>query len=383
MKKWLSGSLAGLLVICFSAGTLLAATIKIGFFAPLTGFAAADGASAKNAVMLAVEKINKTGGLNGNKVELVVYDDRVNPRESVAIANKLIERDNVVAVVSGSYSTPTRVTAPIFNKSGIPMVAAYAVDPSITKAGPYIFRTGFLGQIEGKAAGEVAVNLLKAKKLAMFTIDNDFGRALSKGFHARVKKFGGKVVYEHAFAIGTKDFSAMLTKVKELSPDLLFISGYYEEAALAVKQADELGLRCKILGEEGFDSPKFLELAGESAEGVIITTNLNRDDPRPLVQDFIKAYKAKYKMAPDMVGASSYDAFMVVAGAIRAAGPDSKAIRNVIAATRDFEGLTGSIARFNKLGEAMKPIQVQIVKKGAFHYFAHISDPEIITPPDK
>lgn len=383
MKKWILGNLIGLLVICFSAGTLFAAPVKIGFFAPLTGFAAADGASAKNAVMLAVEKINKSGGINGNKVELVVYDDRVNPGESVAIANKLIERDKVVAVVSGSYSTPTRVTAPIFNKAGIPMVAAYAVDPSITKAGPYIFRTGFLGQIEGQAAGEVAVNLLKAKKLAMFTIDNDFGRALSKGFHARVKKFGGKVVYEHAFAIGTKDFSAMLTKVKELFPDLLFISGYYEEAALAVKQARELGLTCKILGEEGFDSPKFLELAGKAAEGVIITTNLNRDDPRPFVQDFIKAYKAKYGMEPDMVGASSYDAFMVVADAVRKAGPNPKAIRNAIAATKDFEGLTGSISHFNKLGEAMKPIQVQIVKNGAFHYFALISDPEIITPPDK
>ncbi len=383
MKKWVLGSLIGLLVVCFGVGTLFAAPIKVGFFAPLTGFAAADGASAKNAVMLAVEKINKSGGINGNKVELVVYDDRVNPKESVAIANKLIEKDKVVAVVSGSYSTPTRVTAPIFNKAGIPMVAGYAVDPSITKAGPYIFRTGFLGEIEGKAAGEVAVNLLKAKKLAIFTIDNDFGRALSKGFHARVKKFGGKVVYEHAFAIGTKDFSAMLTKVKELSPDLLFISGYYEEAALAVKQARELGLTCKILGEEGFDSPKFLELAGGAAEGVVITTNLNRDDPRPFVQDFIKAYKAKYGMEPDMVGASSYDAFMVVVNAIRKAGPNSKAIRDAIAATKDFEGLTGRIAQFNKLGEAMKPVQVQIVKKGAFHYFAQISDPEIITPPDK
>ncbi|RTZ94346.1 MAG: ABC transporter substrate-binding protein [Deltaproteobacteria bacterium] len=383
MKKWILGSLIGLLVICFGVGTLFAAPIKIGFFAPLTGFAAADGASAKNAVMLAVDKVNKSGGINGNPVKLIVYDDRVNPKESVAIANKLIEKDKVVAVVSGSYSTPTRVTAPIFNKAGIPMVAAYAVDPSITKAGPYIFRTGFLGQVEGKAAGEVAVNLLKAKKLAMFTIDNDFGRALSKGFHERVKKFGGKVVYEHAFAIGTKDFSAMLTKVKELSPDLLFISGYYEEAALAVKQARDLGITCKILGEEGFDSPKFLELAGEAAEGVIITTNLNRDDPRPFVQEFIKSYKAKYGMEPDMVGASSYDAFMVVVNALRKAGPNSKKIRDAIAATKDFNGLTGQIAHFNKLGEAMKPVQVQIVKNGAFHYFAQISDPEIVTPPNK
>jgi len=383
MKKWLLGSLIGALVVCLGIGTLFAAPIKIGFFAPLTGFAAADGTSAKNAVMLAVEEVNKSGGLNGNPVKLIVYDDRDNPKESVAIANKLIEKDKVIAVVSGSYSTPTRVTAPIFNKAGIPMVAGYAVDPSITKAGPYIFRNGFLGEIEGKAAGEVAVNLLKAKTLALFTIDNDFGRALSRGFHARAKKFGGKVVYEHAFAIGTKDFSAMLTKVKGLSPDLLFISGYYEEAALAVKQARELGLTCKILGEEGFDSPKFLELAGDAAEGVVITTNLNRDDPRPFVQDFIKQYKAKYGMEPDMVGASSYDAFMIVANAIRKAGTNPKAIRDAIASTKNFDGLTGLIKHFNKIGEVMKPVQVQVVKNGAFHYYGVISDPEIITPPEK
>ncbi len=383
MKKWILGGLISLLALCVGVGTLWAGEIKIGFFAPLTGFAAADGASAKNAVTLALEKINVSGGINGNKVKLVIYDDRVNPQESVAIANKLVERDKVVAVVSGSYSTPTRVTAPIFNKAGIPMVAAYAVDPSITRAGPYIFRTGFLGEVEGKAAGEVAVNLLKAKTIAMFTIDNDFGRALSKGFHERIKKFGGKVVYEHAFAIGTKDFSAMLTKVKALDPDLLFISGYYEEAALAVKQARELGLTCRIEGEEGFDSPKFLELAGDAANGVVITTNLNRDDPRPFVQNFIKAYKKKYGMEPDMVGASSYDAFMVVVNAIRKAGPNPKAIRKAIAETKDFDGLTGRITHFNKLGEAMKPVQVQIVKGGEFHYFGVISDPEIITPPNK
>jgi len=383
MKKWILGSLIGLFVISFTVGTVLAAPIKVGFFAPLTGFAAADGTSAKNAVMLAVEKINSSGGINGNKVELIVYDDRHNPKESVAIANKLIEKDKVVAVVSGSYSMPTRVTAPIFNKAGIPMVAGYAVDPSITRAGKYIFRNGFLGEVEGKAAGEVAVNLLKAKKIAMFTIDNDYGRAISKGFRERVKKFGGKVVYEHAFAIGTKDFSAMLTKVKELSPDLLFISGYYSEAAMAVKQARDLGLPCKLLGEEGFDSPKFLELAGKAAEGVIITTNLNRDDPRPFVQEFLKSYKAKYGMAPDMVGASSYDAFMIIANAIRKAGPKPDAIRDAIANMKNYEGLTGLIKHFNKLGEVMKPVQVQVVKGGAFHYFAQISDPEIITPPDK
>ncbi len=152
-------------------------TIKIGFFAPLTGFAAADGTSAKQAVDLAVKAVNASGGVLGKQIELVSYDDRHDSKEAVAIANKLIEKDQVVAVASGSYSMPTRVTAPIFQRAGMPMVAGYAVHPDVTKAGDFIFRVGYLAEVEGGAAADVAVKLLNAKKLAVLTMDNDFGRS--------------------------------------------------------------------------------------------------------------------------------------------------------------------------------------------------------------
>jgi branched-chain amino acid transport system substrate-binding protein len=356
-------------------------TIKIGFFAPITGPAAADGASATHAVELAVKEVNAAGGIKGKKVELIKYDDRLNPQEAVAIANKLIERDQVVGVASGSYSGPTRVTAPIFAKAGIPMVAGYAVHPDVTKSGESNFRQGFLGEVEGKAAGEYAVKSLKSKSPAVIYMDNDFGREISAGFSKQAEKLGAKVVASQVYKFpGEKDFRPYLTRIKDAKPDLIFAAGYYNEAALIVRQAKELGITVQILGEEGFDSPKFIELAGKDSEGVIIATNLDRDDPRPVVQNFLKNYRQTHNTDADMVGASSYDAFMILVKAIEKAGTDRKAIVNALKETKDYDGLTGKLSRFVK-GESVKPVQFQIVKDGKWRRHGVISDPEIITPP--
>ena len=364
-------------------------TIKVGFFAPITGPAAADGASAKNAVELGLKEVNDAGGVRGKKVELIVYDDRLNPQEAVAIANKLIEKDKVVGVASGSYSGPTRVSAPIFQKAGMPMVAGYAVHPDVTwdpnqkKPNDYCFRNGFLGEIEGAAAAEFAVKNLKAKKISLIFMDNDFGRAISSGFAEKAEKLGATILTKQMYKFpGEKDFRPFLTRIKEGNPDVIFAAGYYNEAASIVRQSKELGIRSQILGEEGFDSPKFLEIAGPAAEGVIIATNLDRDDPRPLVQNFLKNYRKAYGEDADMVGASSYDAFMILVKAIEKAGTDPKAIQKALLETKDYNGLTGKISRFVQ-GEVVKPVQIQVVKDGKFRRLTVIDNPEVITPPTK
>lgn len=355
-------------------------SIKIGFFAPITGPAAADGASAQHAVELAVKETNAAGGIKGKKVELIVYDDRLNPQEAVAVANKLIEKDQVVGVVSGSYSGPTRVAAPIFAKAGVPMVAGYAVHPDVTKAGESNFRNGYLGTVEGAAAAELAVKALKAKRIAVLSMDNDYGRELGNGFKARAEKLGATVVSYQAYKFpGEREFRPFLTRVKEANPDLLFACGYYNEGALITRQAQELGLKIPIVGTEGMDSPKFLELAGPAAEGVMITTNLDRDDSRPLVQNFLKNYRQAYSIDADMVGASSFDAFKILVAAIEKAGTDKPAITKALAETKDYNGLTGKISRFIK-GEAIKPVQIQVVKEGKFRRHSVIDNPEVITP---
>ncbi|MGE5593453.1 MAG: ABC transporter substrate-binding protein [Betaproteobacteria bacterium] len=385
-SRWVMLAMIALLVGLLGAGApaLCAEPIKIGLHAPLTGAAAADGLSVKQSVELAVKQINDAGGIKGRPIQLVVYDDRADAKEAVAVAYKLIEQDKVVAVVGGSYSAPMRAVAPIYQQAGIPMVAGFAVHPDITRAGDFVFRCGMLGPIEGAAAGEVAGNVLKAKTACLMTMDNDFGRALAEGFRKQAGELGVKILWESLYPLGEQDFTPYITRLKQLNPDVVFTSGYYNEAAQFCKQAKGLGLKAQILGEEGFDSPKFIEIAGKASEGVIIVTNLNRDDTRPVAKAFIEDYRKLYKMEPDMVGASNFDALLVIADALRRAGStDPKAIRDAIAATKDLQGATGVIRNFNKLGECMKPIQAQVVKDGRFRYFAEVNDPAIITPPEE
>ncbi len=356
--------------------------IRIGFFGPLTGPVAADGVSAKHAVELAQQEVNAAGGILGRRVELIVYDDRLNPQEAVAIAHKLIEKDQVVGVVSGAFSGPSRVTAPLFAKARVPMVTGYAVHPDVTRGSDSNFRIGFLGAVEGGAAAEYAVKALQRRRPAVLSVDNDFGREVAAGFVARSEALRVPVLTQQWYTYpGATDFRPLLTRIQAARPDLLFAAGYHDVAALITLQARELGLGVPLVTKGGFDSPKFVELARGAAEGVLVATNLDRDDPRPGVQARLQAYQAAYRVPLDMVGASSFDAFMVLVNAIRKAGSTNRpAVIMALQATTDYEGLTGTIRRFVR-GEVVKPVQFQIVREGRFRRHGMVDAPEVITPP--
>ncbi|OAT81236.1 ABC transporter substrate-binding protein [Desulfotomaculum copahuensis] len=359
-----------------------AKTIKIGFFAPETGPEAADGTSAYNSAKLAVEQINAGGGINGAKLELVNYDDQLDTKQAVSIAQKLTTRDGVAAVVSGSYSGPTRAAAPIFQQAKIPMISAYAVHPAIPRTGNYIFQQSFSGVVEGAAAAEVAKNELHAKNVAILAIDNDFGHTLVQGFKQRAAQTGLKVQEPNWFHFGDTEFTPVLTKIKDNGADVLFMPAYAAEGSQIIRRIHDMGLKIQPLGTEGLDSTtQFLEVAGKNANGLVIVTNLNRDSKEQVVKDFIKAYKEKYGHEPDMVGASTYDAFYVLAEAMRKSGVTPDKIRDGIANTKNFQAVTGKIEGYDKIGQVIKPVQVQQVKDGAFRYFGEITDPAIITPP--
>jgi branched-chain amino acid transport system substrate-binding protein len=357
--------------------------VKIGLLVPLTGPAAADGTSALYSVQIALDQVNAAGGVLGKKVELVYYDDRADAKEAVALAHKLIEQDKIAAFVAGSYSLPTRAVAPIFQEEEIPLVAAYAIHPDVTRAGDFCFRNGFLGMVEGKAAGYTAHKLLGGKTVALLTSDNDFGRTLVEGFKEYVSKFAPdlRIVSEQAYPFSEKDYKPYLSKIKELNPDVIFASGYYFQTGPLLRQARELGIQSKILGEEGADSPKLMEIAGDAAEGFYIVTNFDRDDPRPVVQGFLAEFRNRHKFEPDMVGASAYDAFMIIMDGMKTAGStDGKKVRDAIAAVKDYNGLTGIIGGFDEIGEVVKPVQVQVVKEGLFRHFGVVTEPELIKP---
>ncbi|TDY60864.1 branched-chain amino acid transport system substrate-binding protein [Aminivibrio pyruvatiphilus] len=370
-------------VLLVSSAGFAADTVKIGLLVPLTGPAAADGTSALYSVQIALDQVNAAGGVLGKQVELVYYDDRADAKEAVALAHKLIEQDKIAAFVAGSYSLPTRAVAPIFQEEEIPLVAAYAIHPDVTRAGDFCFRNGFLGMVEGKAAGYTAHKLLGGKTVALLTSDNDFGRTLVEGFKEYASKFAPdlKIVSEQAYPFSEKDYKPYLSKIKELNPDVIFASGYYFQTGPLLRQARELGIQSKILGEEGADSPKLMEIAGDAAEGFYIVTNFDRDDPRPVVQGFLAEFRNRHKFEPDMVGASAYDAFMIIMDGMKTAGStDGKKVRDAIAAVKDYNGLTGIIGGFDEIGEVVKPVQVQVVKEGLFRHFGVVTDPELIKP---
>lgn len=357
--------------------------IKIGFFAPVTSPAAsADGVSAENSAKLAVKLVNEAGGINGRKVELVNYDDGLDTTQAVSIAEKLTTKDGVVAVVSGSYSGPTRVAAPIIQNAGKVMVSAYAVHPDVINAGNFIFSQSFPGKVQGKAGAEFAVKTLGAKKIAIIAVDLDFGTELANSFTAYAEANGAKVVSVDKVAISDNEFTAIITKLKEkVQPDLIYIANYYAHAAEVVKQAKLQGLNVPILGTEGADSWQFLQTAGEYANGMYLTTNMNRDDVSEATQQYITRYREEYKIEPDMVGASTYDAFQVIFEAIRKVGTDDPAaMRDAIAALKDFSTVTGKLMNYTGKHEAVKAVQIQQVADGKFKSYGEITDLNIITP---
>lgn len=375
------------LIVVFAAaawtGSVQAAdTIKIGFHAPLTGFAASDGKSASEGAKLAVEQINSAGGVNGKMIELVIYDDQAKPAQAIPIANKLIGQDKVVMGVSGSYSGPTRSAAGIFQEVGMPYISAYAIHPDITRAGDYVFRTSFLGQIQGRGGAKLIGDILGKKRVVVVTLQNDFGKSLAAGFKDKAADYGIKIINEYEYSMKDRQFGSIVAKVKADNPDAIYASGYYFTAGPLVSQLRTAGVTVPIIGQEGYDSQKFIEIAGPSAEGVIITTSLDRDSDVPETKNFIAAFEKKAGFKVDMVAASAHTAIMVAADALKRAGStDPEALRKAIAAT-NLKASTGTIS-FNSLGEVMKAVQNQVVKDGNWHRHSVIDDPTLLAPPDK
>lgn len=371
-----------LLALAAFAASAAAQNIRIGFHAPLTGFAASDGKSALNGAELAVAQLNAKGGIKGRKIELVVNDDQARPDQAVPLANKYIG-EGLKIVVSGSYSGPTRAAAGVFQQAKIPYVSAYAIHPDITRAGDFVFRTSFMGEVQGKAAAKLIGEHLKKKRVVLVTLNNDFGQALSAGFKEAAPKFGLQIASEYTYAMGDRQFGSIVASVKRDNPEVLYVSGYFFNGGPLVAQLRAGGVTAPIVGTEGFDTHNFIAIAKEAAEGVMITTSLDRDSKLPAMRQFIEDYEKRFNTPADMVAASVHTALNVAAAALEKAGAEDPAkIRAAIAATKDFPVATGRIS-FNELGEVYKAAQIQVVKDGKFRHYATIDDPVLLAPPSK
>lgn len=380
MKK-MTGKIAALAILgAVAAAPAWADSIKIGMNVPQTGFAAADGNSALIGAQLAVEQANAEGGVNGKTIELVTYDDQASPKEAVPIASKLIEKDEVVAAISGSYSGATRAAAGIFQAAGVPYVSAYAIHPDITRSGDYVFRTSFMGEVQGRAGAKLIGKTLGKKRVVLITLKNDFGKSLATGFKDKADDFGIEIVNEYEYSIKDRQFGPIVSRVRADEPDAIYASGYFFTAGPLVAQLRSGGIDAPVIGQEGYDSEKFIEIAKEAAEGVIITTSLDRDSKSQETQEFITKFQEKAGYKADMVGASGHTAVKVLVDALRRAGTEDKAaIRDAIASAK-VSASTGTIT-FNKLGEVRKDVQVQIVKDGEWKHHSVISDDALLAPP--
>jgi branched-chain amino acid transport system substrate-binding protein len=357
------------------------AQLKLGFNAPLTGPAAADGKSALEGAKLAVEQANAKGGVSGQKIELIVYDDQASPKEAVPSATKMVENDQVVVAVSGSYSASTRAAAPIFQRAQVPYVIAYAIDPDITLTGDYMFRVSAMGEVQGRGGAQLVQNLGK-KKVVLVTLKNDFGRALAAGFKDAAPKFGINIVTEYEYEMSDRQFDSLVRKIKSDNPEVIYATGYFFTAGPLVSQLRAAGVTAPIIGQVGYDSDKFIEIAGPASEGTYVMTSLDRDSDAPATKAFLADYRKATGAGADLVAAASFTATAVaIEGLKKTGGKGGSALRDAIAAG-NYDMPTGKLS-FNDLHEVKKDIQVQIVKDKAFRHHSVISDPILLAPPSK
>jgi branched-chain amino acid transport system substrate-binding protein len=365
-------------LICLSYA---AGTIKFGAHVPLTGFAAADGLSAKRGMELAVNSINDAGGINGQKIELIIYDEKSEAKEAVLVARKLIERDKVVVAISGSYSTPTRAAAPLFNSAKIPYISVIGTHPEIPLNRKYVFQVAIMSELHGRVGAKVAADKLNAKSASLLVMDNDFGIAVTDGFKKYAPKLGINIISEYKYPLGENDFRSLLNNIKNDNPDVLWVSGYYQEAAQVAKQAKEIGLKATIIGQEGFDSPMLFELGGKDTDGIIITTSLDRDSDNPLTRKFLEDYKNAYGIEADMIAAQAFDAVELFAFAIKQSGTDADAIVKTISNLKNYKNaVSGPFIRFDKDRRVIRVLVVEEARDLKFHRFYVVDDPEYITP---
>jgi branched-chain amino acid transport system substrate-binding protein len=369
-----------LLTFCLAlavAGSAMAQeTIKIGEFGSLTGDNASFGISQNNGVQMAVQEINAAGGVLGKKIDLTVEDNMTKQGETTTITRKLISQDHVVAIIGEVASSKTLEAAPIAQAAKIPLLATAATNPKVTQTGDYVFRVCFTDDFQAVVIARFVLEKLKEKNIAFMTdVKQDYSVGLTNIAKDYLAKNGGNVVKEQSYSSGDKDFRAQLTDIKSANPDVIIITGYYPEASLIAKQARQFGIKATLVGGDGWDGSSLIPVGGKAIEGAYFSNHFSTEDTSPLVQDFVKKYKAKYNAVPDAFAALGYDATKLLADAIKRAGStDSEKIRAAVQDTEGFPGVSGKIT-IGKDRNAVKSAVILTIKDGTLK-FAETIEPK-------
>ena len=335
--------------------------ILVGEYGSLTGDGASFGQSSKEGIQLAVDELNNAGGLlGGRKIRVLVEDDQSKPEEASNAATKLITQDKVVALLGEVASRRSLAAAPVAQKYQVPMITPSSTNERVTQVGDYIFRVCFIDPFQGEVLAKFAYNDLKARKVAILKdIQQDYSVGLTDAITKTFTALGGTVLDPVSYSSGDSDFKAILTQVRSQKPDAVFATGYYPEAAVIVRQARELGLKMPILGGDGWVGDA-LKNGREALNNTFISNHYSGDNPDAVVQNFVKAYKAKFNREPDSIAALAYDSVKVLADAItRAKTTAGSALRDALAAS-DVPGVTGRL-KMNPHRNVDKPAVIQEV----------------------
>jgi branched-chain amino acid transport system substrate-binding protein len=348
--------------------------ILIGEYGSLTGTTATFGISTMNGIEMALDEVNQNGGLLGKTVRVIVEDDQGRPEEAQTVVTKLITRNRVVALLGEVASSRTLAAAPVAQQMGIPMVSPSSTNPAVTEVGDFIFRVCFIDPFQGLVMAKFAAQSLQLTDVAVLRdIKNDYSVGLADVFVENFRTLGGTIVADEGYSEGDTDFSAQLTSIRARRPQAIFVPGYYTEVGLIARQAKSLGIEVPLLGGDGWDSPSLIEIGGAALEGSYFSNHYSVDDPSPAIQKFVGDYRARYGATPDALAGLGYDAAQILFDAIRRAGSaDPTAIRDALAQTKDFAGVTG-VTTLDENRNAVKPAVVLQVNDGKLAYVETIN----------
>jgi branched-chain amino acid transport system substrate-binding protein len=333
--------------------------ILVGEFGSLTGPQATFGQSTHNGIMMAVDEVNAAGGINGRKIKVLTEDDQSKQEEAANAVTKLISQNGVLAVLGEVASSNSLAAAPICQSNKVPMISPSSTNPEVTKKGDYIFRICFIDTYQGENLANYVAQQLKMKRAAILTdVKSDYSNGLAQFFQERYTQLNGQIVGRQSYANGDSDFRSQLTAVKASKPEVLFVPGYYTDIGQIAIQARDLGITQPLVGGDGWESPKLIEIGGKALEGCFYSNHYFADDPAPAVRNFVQKYRDRYGQKPDALAALGYDDMLVLADAMkRAKKLDGPSLRDAVATTKNFSGVTGTIT----MGPDRNPIGKKLV----------------------
>lgn len=351
--------------------------IVVGEYGSITGSEASFGQSTDQGIKLAMEAVNGAGGVNGKQIRIELEDDQSDATKAETAVKRLIDEKHVIAVLGEVASGSSLAGGRVCQDNHIPMISPSSTKTNVTEIGDDIFRVCFIDPFQAAVMARFAHDGLKVTNVAIFTNKTaPYSIGFSDDFEKAFTRMGGKIVAKQAYSKDDKDYRGALTAIKAANPQAILVPGYYSDAGAIAKQARDLGITVPLLGGDGWDSQTLFQTGGDAVNGCYFSDHVAVDDPNPTVQNFVKTYEAKYGKKPDALAALAYDAANLMFDAMKRAKSLSSAdIRDAIAATKDFPGVTGKITIDSKRN-ASKPAVIIAIKDKQFKYQTTIADPD-------